>query len=200
MAIRVGRDSTTAADILLAGLDVVMGYANGRFAWTPAAWERFGNRPRVHIDVNGSAYHMAGDLDVETGDAAPGDAPIWVRDRHKMGASGHGATIYCQRSSLAAVTAALKSGGLAPGQDYTLWLADWTGDPAKAASLHASTPGCVAVQYKGQALTGAHYDESLVYDDAWHPVPVVAPPKPPSWQARALAQARAVVATLEAHQ
>jgi len=196
MAIRVGRDSTTAADIPLAGLQVVMGYGNGRFAWTPADWARFpATVARVRIDVNGTDPQACGVLDVESGDATPAQAPAWVKTRKALGAGPHGRTIYTSRSLLAAVDETMKAAGLERVTDYTLWVATLDG----TRTLPSMT-GVVAVQYAGEAQTGGHYDQSAVYDDAWHPAPVVVPPKPPSWQARALAQARAVVATLEAHQ
>jgi hypothetical protein len=196
MAHRIMRDSTTAADIPLAGLDLVAGYVNGRYAWSDADWARFGTRPRVHIDVNGSDPHAAGVLDVERGDATAAQAPVWVKQRKALGAGATGCTIYCDRSTLASVQQALHSADLLPGRDYTLWLATLDGNRAVADALGKEL-GVVAVQWEGQAQTGGHYDQSIVYDDAWHPAPVA--PKP-TWQAQALAQARAVVAALEAHQ
>src|SRR5215475_5076343 len=157
MAPRLMRDSTTAADIPLAGLDLVAGYVNGNTAWTSQDWARFGKRPQVHIDVNGTDPHDAGVLDVERGDATAAEAVLWVKKRRAAGAGAHGCTIYCDRATLASVRTALGSASLAPGQHYTLWLATLDGNRATADSL-AKEVGVVAVQYRGQAQTGGHYD------------------------------------------
>jgi hypothetical protein len=196
MATRVGRDSTTAADIPLGGLQVVMGYGNGRYAWTGRDWARFpATVARVRIDVNGSDPHDCGVLDVEMGDATPAEAVPWVQARKAAGAGAHGATIYCNRATRPAVIAAMDSYGFSIARDYTLWIATLDG----TRTLPDMT-GVVAVQHSGEALTHGHYDQSAVYDDAWHPVPVVHPPAPPSWQADALKAAEALVAILKAHQ
>jgi hypothetical protein len=201
--VRIMRDSTTAADIPLNGTDMAAGYVNGRFAWDPGAWARFGNRPTVRIDVNGTDPGAAGVLDVEAGDATPGEAPLWVKARRQLhpGITGHGCTIYCSQSEEGAVVAAMAHAGLVPVQHYTLWLASW-GISRTSADMLGKGLGVVAVQWKGSINTGGHWDESIVYDDQWHPSPVPPPPPPapPTWQAKALADARAVVAALEAHQ
>src|SRR5215472_2486636 len=195
------RDSTTPTDIPLPGLQLVAGYVNGRFAWGPMDWGRFpAEVARVHIDVDGTAYKTAGVLDVETGDATPPEAAVWVTARKRLGARATGYTIYCNRSTINPVHAAMTAAGLAIGRDYTLWVATLDGT-----EILPTMTGVVAVQARGEAQTGGHYDESIVYDDLWHPAPVPVPGPP--WQRTALMAAqRAQVAVgdlvklLEAHQ
>jgi hypothetical protein len=193
MAVRVGRDSTTAADIPLPGLQVVMGYGNGRFAWTDKDWARFpATVARARIDVNASDPRSCGILDVERGDAQVGQVPAWVKTRRSLGSGATGCTIYCDRATRPAVLAVMDGQGLRLAKDYTLWIATLDG----TRTLPDMT-GVVAVQWGGAMTMGGHYDQSAVYDDAWHPVPVVAPPAP-SWQAEALKAAESIDAAAQA--
>jgi hypothetical protein len=197
------RDSTNPADIPLQGLQLVAGYVNGRFMWNSMEWGRFpAEVARVHIDVDGTAYKTAGVLDVETGDATPQEAAVWVMARKRLGAGATGCTIYCNRSTINPVHASMAAAGLAIGRDYTLWVATLDGT-----EILPTMTGVVAVQARGEAQTGGHYDESIVYDDQWHPSPVPPPVPGPPWQQTALMAAqRAQVAVgdlvklLEAHQ
>ena len=199
---RTMRDSAIPAAIPRPGLDLVAGYYNGRFTWSPTDWARFRpSVPRVRIDVNGTAPADASVLDVENGDATPQEAVPWVQARRKL-FPGTAPTIYCNRSTAVLAEAALHAAGLHPGIEYTLWIATLDGDQ-KAADALAKGPGVVAVQWKGQAQTGGHYDESIVYDPSWHPAAVPGP----AWQQTALMQAQTLataagnlVKLLEAHQ
>ena len=74
------RDSTTATDIPAHGTDLVAGYINGKFEWTPADYSRFPGIPHVFIDINGS-HPNAGVLDVEPGCAPVEVVPAWVKAR-----------------------------------------------------------------------------------------------------------------------
>ena len=60
-------------------------------------------------------------------------------------------TVYCSRSSLEAVRAACK------GQDYSIWIADWTGSPHP---VHDT----VATQYRN---AGNLFDLSMAYSQEW---------------------------------
>jgi hypothetical protein len=195
---RIMRDSVTAADIPLAGLDLVAGYGNGRYQWSPTDWARFRGLPSVRIDVLGTDP-ACGVLDVETGDATPGHAPFWVRQR-RAAHPGTYAVLYCNRATLPAVEEAMTSAKLVLGTDYDLWVA--TLDGTKTLPVMA---GVVAVQYQAATATSGpgHYDQSIVYDDRWHP----SPPAAPTWQQQALvlaeksaAAALATVNYLKAHQ
>lgn len=166
---RTMRDSTTAADIPLAGLDLVAGYGSGRYIWTPADWSRFRDLPKVIIDVLGTEPTRCSVLDVETGDATPDHAPEWVKARAKAIPRAY-CTIYCSRDTQPAVQEAMDSASLWVGIDYQWWIATLDGTEVLPDMI-----GVVAVQYAGQKQTGGHYDQSVVYDDAWHASP------PPAW-------------------
>jgi hypothetical protein len=161
------RDSTTPADIPTSGLQMVAGYADGRYDWTAAGWARFPGIPHVTIDVSGADLD-ADVLDVETGDATPAGAYTWLKG--KIARGDPMPVVYCNRSTQPAVEQATRE--LIHGRDYWFWIATLDG----TASLPDMT-GVVAVQDKGANLTGGHYDESIVYDDAWKP-PAPAPEPP----------------------
>lgn len=159
---------------------LVAGYVNGAYAWSSEEWNLFPHSAHVTITVTASAN--AGDvLDVERGDASPDEAYGWIRMRKAAGLFRP--TIYCARGNLPAVRAG--SGSYVLGQDYDVWVADWTGS---AHEVSSSVKGgvaarCAAVQYRS---TGS-YDASAVYDDGWPhrsaPSPKPAPkpsPKPAS--------------------
>ena len=160
---RVARDSTTAADIPTTGLHMVMGYGNGLFTWTDADWDRFPGIPHVYIDVNGTDAHGCGVLDVEIGDATVATAVAWAKERLALG-HVYPPVIYCNRSTLTALFDAMNAAGLTVVKHFKLWVATLDG----TRTLPDMT-GVAAVQDKGESLTGGHYDESIVYDDTWHP-------------------------------
>lgn len=162
MTTRIMRDSTNPGDIPHQGLDLVAGYVNGRFAWSENHFNRFGNIPHVHIDCFGIAPDVAGVLDVEAGDATVATAVKWVRNRTRIGFPNP--VIYCNRSTLRALFNAMAANGYFPDDGFRLWVATLDGTKRLI-----DMTGVVAVQYAGSDLTGGHYDQSLVYDDAWHP-------------------------------
>jgi len=173
---RVMRDSTTAADIPHHGLDLVAGYANGAFAWSDADWQRFPGQGHVYIDVNGSDPHGAGVLDVENGDATPAGAVEWVKARLAL-KPAYPPVIYCNRATLTPLFNAMDAAGLQVVKHFRLWVATLDGTK----TLPDMT-GVTAVQWAGEGLTGGHYDESIVYDDAWHaPLTVTPAPQRTYW-------------------
>ena len=165
---RILRDSTTAADIDPHGLDLVAGYGNGRYTWADTDWDRFPGIGHVHIDVNGTGAAGCGVLDVETGDATVATAVTWVKQRLALNPP-YPPVIYCNRSTLTPLFNAMNAAGLQIVRDFRLWVATLDG----TRTLPDMT-GVTAVQDKGESLTGGHYDESVVYDNAWH-----APASPP---------------------
>lgn len=181
---RTMRDSTTAADIPLGDLQLVAGYANGKYAWKDTDWARFGSIPKVRIDVLGTAPGSASVLDVENGDATPAEAVGWVHARRKL-FPDTAPTIYCNRSTSTLVAAAMMTAGLRLAIEYTLWIA--TGDGTK---VLPNMVGVVAVQWKWVTPPAGHYDESIVYDDEWHPT--TPPPAPEPWKKQALIQAQTI--------
>lgn len=163
---RIMRDSTTAADIPVAGTQLAAGYVNGSYANLNELKVRFPLIPVVSIDVNGSRPD-ADARDWETGDKA-GSLQQWVID-HNNHSGKKDAVVYCNRSTIPEVRQL--TGTQILGRDYWLWVATLDG----TATLPDMT-GVVAVQDKGEAQTGGHYDESVVYSTWWHGT---APPPPP---------------------
>lgn len=143
-------DSTSPSDIP-ADAQMVAGYADGAYVWRQADWDRFPTAAKVTISTQPGST-IADVLDVELGDATPSDAARWVQARTDAGFLRP--TVYCARSSMSTVAAALS------GMKYELWVADWTGQP------HA-IEGAVAVQYANPSTSGGHFDLSVVYDDFW---------------------------------
>lgn len=165
---RIMRDSTTSADIPHQGTDMVAGYGNGRYAWSDADWQRFVGIPHVYIDVDGS-MPSCGVLDVETGDATVSEAVAWTKARLAL-PHAYPPVIYCNRSTLTPLFNAMAAAGLRVVHDFRLWVATLDGTKTLA-----DMTGVTAVQYAGADRTGGHYDESIVYDDAWHAGATIVP-------------------------
>ncbi len=146
-------DSTSPGDIP-ATAEMVAGYIDGAYAWSPSGWARF--PAAVKVTVATQPGTDAGDvLDVELGDATPAQAPAWIRMRQTAGLTVP--TIYCASFAVPQVRQ------LCAGLRYALWVAEWTGHPHAVA-------GAVAVQYADPSSSGGHYDLSLVTDPGWpHP-------------------------------
>jgi hypothetical protein len=156
---RIMYDSVTAADIP-ANAVMVAGYLDGRYAWSKGDWQRFPAAVKVGIVINPNNNN--GDvLDVEPGDATPGEAADWIRLRQRGGFPLP--TLYYSKSLIGQIAQACQ------GLVYRSWVADWTGSPH-------SIPGAVAVQYASpETGSGGHYDLSAVYADDW---PVASSPVP----------------------
>ncbi|MBO0802309.1 MAG: hypothetical protein J2P25_04450 [Nocardiopsaceae bacterium] len=138
---------------------LVAGYVNGNYAWSKADWDLFPHAIKVKISISASA-DIGDVLDVEAGDATPGETEGWIAKRK---ASGYRRpTIYCNRSTLPAVRKG--TGKYVLNRDYDIWVADWTGSPHRVVSTGpgVSAP-CSATQYKNTS----DYDESVVYVDHW---------------------------------
>ena len=177
MTNRVMRDSTTLADIPVHGTDIVATYRTGHIGVTTLAQvrARFPTQPIAWIDVDGSAPDTCGILDVETGDATPAGAVIWAKQRHQLHPGVYPPIIYCNRSTLTPVFNAMNAAGLHIGTGWRLWIATLDGTRTVP-----DMTGVTAVQWAGEAQTGGHYDESIVYDPAWKtPVPPLPLPPPP---------------------
>lgn len=169
---RLMRDSTTLADIPTHNLDIVAVYINGRFAVTEKQVRaRFPHIPIAWIDVNGT-HPEADILDVETGDATPAGAVLWVKAKRLRQLQAthplYPPIIYCNRATLTPLFNAMNAAHLHVAHDFMLWPATLDGTKRLADML-----GVTAVQARGEAQTGGHYDESDVYDPAW-----LAPPAP----------------------
>jgi len=125
---------------------MVAGYVNGPYKWSDADWALFPNAIHVGIAVR-AAYNGGEVLDVEIGDATPGEAPGWVEMRRSLGVDP---TVYCNLSTWPSVVREFDSQGVAPPH---YWIAQYNGDPRIPA-------GAIAKQY----LNTANWDISSVAD------------------------------------
>ena len=161
---RIMRDSSTPTDIPLYGTDLVAGYVTGRYKWPAKAYARFRGIPLAHIDCRGTKPEKAEILDVEPHCADVHAAVSWVRKRKAAFPGAYPPIIYCNRDTLTSLHDAMTSAGLHVVKDFRLWVTTLDGTK----KLQHMT-GVMAVQYAGEGITGGHYDESIVYDDDWHP-------------------------------
>jgi hypothetical protein len=146
----------------------VAGYDTGGWPWTAQDWALFPNAVRVQIVTYAGANE--GDvLDVENGDATPGQTEAWISMRKAAGY--HRPTIYCSASNVPAVRAG--TGKWVLNVDYDLWVADWTGKPFQYRCSDGKL--CAATQY----ASGSNADYDVAYDAAWPHRTVPAPPAPP---------------------
>lgn len=175
---RIMRDSTNPADIPADHMQLVAGYINGLYAWSDADWARFGGLGHVTIDVTGGRPD-ADVLDVERGNASVSTAVRWTLTKYRQ-QHDYPPVIYCDRETVGALKAAMTENNLQPGLHY--WLAVATLDGTR---LLPDMHGVCAVQYAGENQTGGHYDEWIVYDDAWKPAAHTPPRAPaPAWPGR----------------
>ena len=176
---RIMYDSVTPAAIP-ADAQMVAGYLDGEYAWTPDDWRRFPNAVKITITITATTQ---GDvLDVETGDATSGQAPGWVKARRMSGYVQP--TIYCNRSTVQSVIGACTAEKLTLDVDYWIWLATLDG----TTSYPPVPKGIVAYQDKGAAALGFNADSSVVVSDWWHRSPLT--------DAQRIQQARVLVAEL----
>lgn len=155
-------DSVTPAAIP-PGAQMVGGYVNGAYTWSSADWNRFPGAEQVRINVTGDPS-LGNALDVETGDATPGQAPRWYDARHAAGIRN--LAVYCNRATLPAVNAAM---GARP---FYRWIATLDGTMRPGGNADA-------VQFAGAAAAGIAADISVVWTGSWHGPP--AAPKLTSW-------------------
>lgn len=152
-------DSVTASDIPT-GAGIVGGYVDGNYKWSQADWDRF---PRaVHVPIAVFASTNAGVvLDVENGNATPGQSPEWTAMRRRAGVDP---TIYCSLSIWDEIARAHVEAGVSQPH---YWVAQWDG----IANIPA---GAIAKQYADDHMSGGHFDLSAVADhwpgvDGAHP-------------------------------
>ena len=162
---RIMRDSDTPTAIRIHGTDLVAGYVSGRAKWPVKAYARFRGIPVARIDCYGTVPKKAEILDVEPG-CTPGvhAAVTWVKKRKAAFPGAYPPIIYCNRDKLTPLRHAMNAAGLRLVKDFRLWIATLDGTKR----LDDMT-GVTAVQYADEGITGGHYDESIVYDDDWHP-------------------------------
>lgn len=190
-----------AAGLSYGGIKVtmIMTYADGPISVWPAeaitAAQATGLQV-VRITVTGEllAGH-AGRIqigDEEPGDMNPASAAAWAKAERNAGLPFP--VIYCDRSDKPAVITECQALSLRPGREFGLGVAtlDGTFLDLDGSDLRHQ-PGVVGVQHLPSSRAGGPWDAWQITDDNWLPVQL-------PWQARALAEAQALTALLEAHQ
>lgn len=143
------------------GAQMVAGYADGWYANLAELAARFPHATVVSIAVRWTTRAQV--LDVETGDATPAQAVLWLTQTMRDVDNAR-LTLYCGMDGWAAVRAAIQSAGLAEPQ---YWVARYDGDPTIPA-------GAVAKQHIGDYHG---YDQSAVAD-YWPGVDPAPAPRP----------------------
>lgn len=152
------------ADVIPTGAQLVAGYVDGDYVWSPADWARFPDSVHVGIAVR-SSTDDGQVLDVENGDATPPQSVDWVLLRR---AAGTDPTVYCSTSTWPTVRAAFQARAVT---EPRYWLAQYDG-------IAAVPPGAIAKQY----ASTVRWDLSAVAD-YWpgvDPAPKPQPPAPPA--------------------
>jgi hypothetical protein len=129
------------------------GYVNGyaALAWFARGFTRFPNARRITVFPTDE-----GDTcDVEWLDLTPEQAPPWVKGRRAAGVLVP--WVYCNRSNRPAVERALTLAGILSDQ-VALWVATLDGTKTVPAGPYP----IAAVQYANSAMSGGHYDLSVV--------------------------------------
>jgi hypothetical protein len=174
---RIMRDSDAPAAIPIRGTDIAAGYVTGEGTWPAQAFVRFRRIEQARIDARGTKPRQADILDVEDGCAPVSRAASWVKERKAAFPGAYPPVIYCNQDTLKRVLPAMRAAGLRRVKDYRLWIATLDGT-----KRIPDMRGVIAVQYKhapdmvngkleapGPSVTPAHFDESIVFDDDWHP-------------------------------
>jgi hypothetical protein len=133
----------------------VLVYKNGAYIWPLDQIARFDGHINIGVfggDPNQAQYCR--ELDVERYDATPADAAPFLKRRKALGHSD--GTIYCNRSTIAAVYAACKSAGVTKFRWHIATL-----DGTRTASVPSGTE-LWAVQFE---TVNGEYDLSVVYGE-----------------------------------
>lgn len=148
--------------------EMVAGYPRALhpgWAWTRENWARFPNAAKVRIASVGEDYDLCAVVDREAGALTNAQARDFVVHRNRFRAGT--ATVYCDWANVPQLLRAC--GGL----DYHLWLAWWIGAPPSEEDIKyvkarlTAGVSLAAWQYVNRNV----YDESVVFDDSWHPQP-----------------------------
>ena len=132
----------------------VAGYADG---WWPTFHLLAKTWPHARLlSIATNPAHLAHALDIEHGDALPGDAPDWYR----LGPREFLPVFYASLSTMPEVRATLTKAGIVRPA-YKLLVADWTGVP----HIPAGYDGC---QWTDRAL-GRNLDQSLLLPNFFSP-------------------------------
>jgi hypothetical protein len=117
------------------------------------------------VSIAVASSHDAECLDVEPGDASPGDAPGWVREQHKRGVERP--AVYAAAGEMATVLRMLDAAGIHP-DEYRIFTAH------VGAGKHICGPGsCGLISVKADATQwtwtsgGRNLDESVTRPSFW---------------------------------
>jgi hypothetical protein len=153
------------------GATVVAGYTDGLWQTVPLLRIRF-----PHARILTIAVFASGDaecLDVEAGDATPGQAPAWVRRQQARGL--YRPVLYTSVSNVPALLSALDAAGIRR-DEVRLWSAHYTGVAHRCGPSTCAYPGLTTdadgTQFTDHAR-GQSLDESLLL-----PTFFDGPPKP----------------------
>jgi hypothetical protein len=164
-----------------AGPAFVAGYVGGRWPTARELPTRFPHAEMLTIAVTASEDAEA--LDVETGDAAPGQAPAWWRRQRARGVARP--CLYANASTMKAGIVPLVRAGAIPRAAVRLWSAHYT------RTAHICGPkscGAVSIDMDGTQWTdramGRNLDQSLLlpgfFGTAAAPAPEAAPAARPA--------------------
>lgn len=136
----------------------VAGYVGGHWPTFGQLEKLWPNAHRLSIAI--AASEDADCLDIETGDAKPGEAAAWVKRQHTLG--NKRPVVYTSAAYLQALVDILSAAGLQHGRDYRVWSAHYT------FKRHRCSPQCGfgikitadATQYSDKAL-GRNLDVSV---------------------------------------
>jgi peptidoglycan hydrolase-like protein with peptidoglycan-binding domain len=149
-----------------AGAEAVACYVDGRFANSAEAARRF---PRAHIlTIAVFASHDASCLDIEKGDATPGQAAAWYLRQKARGVTRP--CLYASAFTMdTEVIPAIVAAGIRPGE-VRLWSAHYTHaahvcGPRSCRELGITADG---TQWTDRAL-GRNLDQSLLAGDFFRP-------------------------------
>ncbi len=149
---RQGYDSTTVNSIpIIPGeAEIVLGYVNGKFTTWPQLCQRFPQAIKIPITVSADTptamKHM---LDVEWGDATPGQAPDWCR-RERVFYSDP--MVYCNSSTWPNVRAEFSAQGV---REPFYGIAQYDDDSTIPAEWIAM--GCIGKQYRSDTKQNLDY-------------------------------------------
>lgn len=175
-------DSANPADVPLTS-DLVAGYVDGGSPWSADAFARFAaaGKTVVRICVYNDRFD-ANMIDIEPGNNDAAGAVPWIAG---MWERGRTPTVYCFSDAgptgyrISDVRAACDA-AVPPVRHPLFVIAKWDNDPSTFDPT--GDPEIVGKQYANPALTGGHYDASVIAD-VWPGVdaPRPAPTQPPSY-------------------
>lgn len=165
----LGQDSVSVG-AMLSGLAVYAGYIYGTFTNWGSLVARFGGHAQlVSITPVVQSARPAMCLDVEPGDASPGDCPAFQRQVNHGGIAKP--IYYTSAGDLQAVINALSAAGY-KRSDYFLWSAHWTGLHICGPST-CGYPQADATQYASNSGFDSDVFSSYMFSALPPPAPVM---------------------------